>query len=273
MPCAAIAPIGSSMRTRSTASTPKTTIAPATKPITIAAHGATNAHAAVMATSARHCAVQRHRRSGFFDRQPRGEEPAPGHPLRPRGWCRARRRRRSPAPPKSTAERRPGLKPNQPNQRIDHASVTNAMLWPGSHRLPIHRELADPRPGGARPLGPQGRPGSDDHRAAKSCIPWENSHRRGSRSMRGDGVDEREDEAPRRVDPRLRPSAIAPRRSQQTARNTTSNRYDHSRRDRTEPRKGASRDGQEVVDRRHEAEPPTSRYPRRRRRCRTPTAK
>ena len=52
IPCAATAPIGSSIPTRSTRSTPKTTITPATKPITIAAHGATNAQAAVIATSA-----------------------------------------------------------------------------------------------------------------------------------------------------------------------------------------------------------------------------
>ena len=66
MPCAASAPIGSSILSLSTSSTPRTTITPATKPIRIAAHGATNAHAAVIATSAAMAPFSIIDRSGFL---------------------------------------------------------------------------------------------------------------------------------------------------------------------------------------------------------------
>ena len=66
MPWTATAPIGSSMRARSTASTPTTAIAPATKPITIAAQGATKPHAAVTATSAATTPLRVIERSGFL---------------------------------------------------------------------------------------------------------------------------------------------------------------------------------------------------------------
>ena len=52
MPCTATAPIGSSIPIRSTKITPKTAMTPEPAPITIAAHGATNPDAAVIATSA-----------------------------------------------------------------------------------------------------------------------------------------------------------------------------------------------------------------------------
>ena len=66
MPCAAIAPTGSSRPTRSTSSEPTTTMMPETKPITIAAQGATNAHAAVIATSAAIAPLSIIERSGFL---------------------------------------------------------------------------------------------------------------------------------------------------------------------------------------------------------------
>jgi hypothetical protein len=50
----------------STARTPTTTIPPATSPITIAAQGATNAHAAVIATSAAMAPLSIIERSGFL---------------------------------------------------------------------------------------------------------------------------------------------------------------------------------------------------------------
>jgi hypothetical protein len=65
-PCTETAPIGSSMRIRSTASTPSTAIVPATAPITIAAHGATNPAAAVIATSAAITPFSIIERSGFL---------------------------------------------------------------------------------------------------------------------------------------------------------------------------------------------------------------
>ena len=34
-------------------------------------------------------------------------------------------------PPKSTESVEPGLKPNQPNQRISVPRTANGMLWPG----------------------------------------------------------------------------------------------------------------------------------------------
>ncbi len=66
MPCAAKAPTGSSIPTRSTRSEPSTTITPATKPIRIAAHGATKAQAAVIATSAAIAPFSIIERSGFL---------------------------------------------------------------------------------------------------------------------------------------------------------------------------------------------------------------
>ena len=51
---------------RSTRSEPSTTIAPATKPIRIAAHGATKAQAAVIATSAAIAPFSIIERSGFL---------------------------------------------------------------------------------------------------------------------------------------------------------------------------------------------------------------
>ena len=66
MPCAAIAPTGSSIPTRSTRSDPSTTMMPETKPITIAAQGATKAHAAVIATSAAIAPFSIIERSGFL---------------------------------------------------------------------------------------------------------------------------------------------------------------------------------------------------------------
>ena len=66
MPCTATAPIGSSMPMRSTARTPTTAIAPATAPITSAAQGATNPHAAVTATSAAMAPFSIIDRSGFL---------------------------------------------------------------------------------------------------------------------------------------------------------------------------------------------------------------
>src|ERR671913_392394 len=66
IPCTATAPIGSSIRARSTARTPTTAIAPATKPIRIAAQGATKPHAAVTATSAATTPFSVIERSGFL---------------------------------------------------------------------------------------------------------------------------------------------------------------------------------------------------------------
>ncbi len=66
MPCTATAPMGSSIRARSTASTPTTAMPPARKPITIAAHGATKPHAAVTATSAATTPFSVIERSGFL---------------------------------------------------------------------------------------------------------------------------------------------------------------------------------------------------------------
>ena len=65
MPCTATAPIGSSMRIRSTSRTPRTATTPATSPITIAAQGATNPAAAVTATSAAITPFSIIERSGF----------------------------------------------------------------------------------------------------------------------------------------------------------------------------------------------------------------
>jgi hypothetical protein len=66
MPCTATAPIGSSIPIRSMKITPTTAMKPETSPITIAAHGATNPEAAVIATSAAITPFSIIERSGFF---------------------------------------------------------------------------------------------------------------------------------------------------------------------------------------------------------------
>ena len=66
MPCTATAPIGSSMPIRSTQITPTTAMTPETKPITIAAHGATKPDAAVIATSAASAPFSIIEMSGFL---------------------------------------------------------------------------------------------------------------------------------------------------------------------------------------------------------------
>ena len=76
MPCAAIAPIGSSIRTRSTRRTPRTTITPATNPITIAAPRRDERARRGDRDESGDRAVQHHREVGLLDHEPRREHRA-----------------------------------------------------------------------------------------------------------------------------------------------------------------------------------------------------
>src|SRR3954466_15193285 len=126
MPCAATAPTGSSIPSFSTASTPTTTIAPETSPMTIAAHGATNAQAAVIATSAAIAPFSIIERSGFLITI-HDVATAPSTPAAAAMFVLSATYAKKPTCGKSTASVEPGLNPNQPNQRMITPSVVNAM--------------------------------------------------------------------------------------------------------------------------------------------------
>ena len=118
------------MPTRSTSSEPSTTITPATNPITIAAQGATNAQAAVIATSAAIAPFSIIERSGFLITI-HDAVTAPRTPADAARFVFRATYAKNPTPPKSTLSVEPGLNPNQPNQRMITPSVVYAMLWPG----------------------------------------------------------------------------------------------------------------------------------------------
>jgi hypothetical protein len=115
------------MPSRSTKRTPTTTIPPATRPITIAAHGETNAQAAVIATSAAIAPFSIIERSGFLITS-QEVRTAPRTPAAAARFVFRATYAKKPTPPKSTLSVEPGLKPNQPNQRMITPSVVNAML-------------------------------------------------------------------------------------------------------------------------------------------------
>ena len=119
----------------------------------IAAHGATNAHAAVIATSAPIAPFSIIERSGFLITI-HEVTIAPNTPAAAARFVLSATYAKKPTPPKSTESVEPGLNPNQPNQRIKTPSVVNAMLCPGigwgfpSTYLPIRgpRSRAPARP-------------------------------------------------------------------------------------------------------------------------------
>ena len=96
-------------------------------PITIAAQGATNAHAAVIATSAAIAPFSIIERSGFLITS-QEVMTAPSTPAAAARFVFRATYAKKPTPPKSTLSVEPGLKPNQPNQRMITPSVVNAML-------------------------------------------------------------------------------------------------------------------------------------------------
>ncbi len=98
--------------------------------MTIAAHGATNAHAAVMATRAATAPFSIIERSGFL-MTIHDVTTAPSTPAAAARFVFNATYAKKPTPPKSTLSVEPGLNPNQPNQRMITPSVVNAMLWPG----------------------------------------------------------------------------------------------------------------------------------------------
>ena len=100
---------------------------PETNPIRIAAHGATKAQAAVIATSAAIAPFSIIERSGFLTTI-HDVTTAPSTPAAAARFVFSATYAKKPTPPKSTESVEPGLKPNQPNQRMITPSVVNAML-------------------------------------------------------------------------------------------------------------------------------------------------
>src|SRR5207248_7773289 len=118
MPWTATAPIGSSIPIRSTATTPTTAMKPETSPITTAAQGATKPDAAVIATSAASTPFSIIEMSGF-----RSTIHAVRLPPRPPAAAAmfvvvATYAKKPNVGPECTDSVEPGLKPNQPNQRM-----------------------------------------------------------------------------------------------------------------------------------------------------------
>src|SRR6185437_2984525 len=122
IPCTATAPIGSSMPIRSTKITPTTAMKPETSPITIAAQGATNPDAAVIATSAPSAPFSIIEMSGLPSLAHATSTPATA-PLAAAMFVVAATYAKKPTPPRFTDSVDPGLKPNQPNQRISVPST------------------------------------------------------------------------------------------------------------------------------------------------------
>ena len=153
-------------------------------------------------------AVQHHREVGLLDHEPRRDRRRRARRPPPRGSCSARRTRRSRRPPKSTPSVEPGLKPNQPNQRMITPSVTNAMLWPGiAFGFPSRSNLPMRGPSSSAPASAGERAlVVDDGRAGEVLHPLrEQPAVRAPDPVRDDRVDQREDDAEREVDPELRP--------------------------------------------------------------------
>ena len=101
---------------------------PETNPITIAAHGATKAQAAVIATSAAMAPFSIIERSGFLTTI-HDVTTAPRTPAAAARFVFSATYAKNPTPPEVGRSRvEPGLKPNQPNQRMSTPSVVNAML-------------------------------------------------------------------------------------------------------------------------------------------------
>ena len=191
------------MPIRSTRRTPKTTITPATPPIRIAAQGATNAQAAVIATRAAMAPFSIIDRSGFLITS-HEVMTAPRTPAAAARFVFSATYAKKPTPPKSTLSVEPGLKPNQPNQRMITPSVVNAMLWPGmALGFPSCRELADPRPEQERP-GEAGERALvvDDGRTGEVLHALREQPAVGAPDpVRDERVDQRVGDAEREVDP------------------------------------------------------------------------
>src|SRR6059058_2381401 len=122
IPCTATAPIGSSIPRPSTQITPNTAISPEPAPITIAAHGATNPEAAVIATRPPSAPFSIIEMSGLPSLTQATHMPVTA-PAAAAMFVVVATYAKKPTPPKSTDSVEPGLKPNQPNQRISVPST------------------------------------------------------------------------------------------------------------------------------------------------------
>ena len=126
--------------------------------MTIAAHGATKAHAAVIATSAATAPFSIMERSGFLTTS-HEVATAPSTPAAAARLVLSATYEKKPTPPKSTLSVEPGLKPNHPNQRMRTPSVVYAMLWPGiAFGLPSAPNLPMRGPSSSAPASPASAP-------------------------------------------------------------------------------------------------------------------
>src|SRR5882724_4266829 len=130
MPCTATAPIGSSIPIFSTQITPTTAMNPETRPITTAAHGATNPDAAVIATSAASTPFSIIEMSGFFSTTHADVTP-PTAPAAAERLDVIATYSKLPYPPNSSDIVEPGLKPNYPYHRISVPRTAYGRLWLG----------------------------------------------------------------------------------------------------------------------------------------------
>src|SRR5437763_9790497 len=117
MPWTATAPIGSSMPIFSTQMTPKTAMKPDPTPMTTPAQAATKPQAALLATRAPSAPFSIIEMSGFPSLSQAMTMPVTAPAAAAMFVVRATYAKK-PMPPKSTESVEPGLKPNQPNQRM-----------------------------------------------------------------------------------------------------------------------------------------------------------
>ena len=140
-PWTAIAPTGSSTPLRSMNVKAKITRIPAMMPITMAAHGCTNAHGAVMATRPASMPFTIIPGSGFLAPVYMSQNIAATAPNAAAiaVFVATTAKRTS-----VTAKVDAALKPNQPNSRMKHPSIAIGMWCPASVRgLAVLAELAD----------------------------------------------------------------------------------------------------------------------------------
>ena len=229
---------------------------PATKPITIAAHGATNAHAAVIATSAAIAPFSIIERSGFLITS--HEVPTAPSDAGRGGEVRVERDVREEADAAEVdAQRRARVEAEPPEPEDQHAERHERHVVARDRvRLTVRPELADARPEEQR----AGEPGEralvvHDRRAGEVLHPsGEEPAVRAPDPVRDEGVDEREDDAEGEVDPELRPLGHrAPDDGQRDGAEDDLEEIAGRAGNRGEPRERRRADGQQLVDGRDEA--------------------
>ena len=146
MPCAASAPTGSSIPIRSTRRTPKTTITPATEADHDRGPGGDERARCGDRDERRDRAVQHHREVGLLDHEPRGDDCAE-HAGRGREVRVQRDVGEEADAAEVDAERRARVEAEPAEPEDDHAERRERHVVARDRvRLPVVRELADPRP-------------------------------------------------------------------------------------------------------------------------------